>query len=268
MFDLILFGAIGLLLLVLVGLLVIVVRDHLKSRSFELHLQQEADTRPPLDEPQTLHEPAPAPEKTKESAERAAQSEPAAAKRTEHKPANRRIDEEAERKFQEKLRQSLAAQRETAPASVTTAQESPADPTVTPQHPEKPAAPRLTEAQKQAREIMEKDFGRFDHTRLVEGMGLSPQEADEFVVELIHQLETAIPDLDAAIEEHRYVDVERITHGLKGAALNIGEGGVAQLLVEYNTYMKHGNERPIVEAYQSVLKRSVSELKVEYSQVA
>jgi HPt (histidine-containing phosphotransfer) domain-containing protein len=141
-----------------------------------------------------------------------------------------------------------------------------------PLHPEpsreSPVKPELTEAQKQAREILERDYGHFSHQRLVEGMGLSPEEADEFVVELIHQLEGAINDLDAAVSEKRYEEVEHITHGLKGAALNIGEGGVAQLLVDYNTYMKHGTEQPVIEAYQTLLKRTVSDLKVEYSQVA
>jgi len=32
--------------------------------------------------------------------------------------------------------------------------------------------------------------------------------------------------------------------------------------------MKHGTEQPIVEAYQTLLKRTVSDLKIEYSLVA
>ena len=40
MFDLVLFGTIGLLLLILIGFLIIVIRDHMKSKSFELYVHQ------------------------------------------------------------------------------------------------------------------------------------------------------------------------------------------------------------------------------------
>jgi len=55
---------------------------------------------------------------------------------------------------------------------------------------------------------------------------------------------------------------------LKGAATNIGSGGVADILVDYNTEMKNGKEPEVALAYQELLKSAVSNLKIEYSQVA
>ena len=117
-------------------------------------------------------------------------------------------------------------------------------------------------------EIFKKDYGVFSHQRLVETMGLSDDEADEFVLELIHQLEDAIAELDRRVEEGDFEEIEHITHGLKGAALNIGSGGVADILVDYNQEMKESKSAETAKAYQELLRRSVSDLKIEYSQVA
>ncbi len=117
-------------------------------------------------------------------------------------------------------------------------------------------------------EIRQKHYEPFTHSRLVESMGLSSEEADEFVLELIHQLESAIEELDRKIKEGDFVEIEHITHGLKGAALNIGSGGVADILVDYNTQMKEGSDIETAMAYQDLLRHAVSDLKIEYSQVA
>ncbi|WP_456403296.1 hypothetical protein [Hydrogenimonas sp.] len=116
--------------------------------------------------------------------------------------------------------------------------------------------------------IRQKRYGPFTHQRLVEGMGLSPEEADEFVVELIHQLEEAIVHIDTKIEEANFDEIEHITHGLKGAALNIGSGGVADILVDYNTEMKECKDIDVAKTYQDLLRHAVSDLKIEYSRVA
>jgi len=127
--------------------------------------------------------------------------------------------------------------------------------------------PKRTESGK-ADGIRNRVYEPFTHSRLVESMGLSPEEADEFVLELIHQLEGAIEELDEKIKERDFEEIEHITHGLKGAALNIGSGGVADILVDYNTQMKHERDIETALAYQDLLRHAVSDLKIEYSQVA
>ena len=253
MFDLVLFGTIGLLLLILIGFLVIVIRDHMKSKSFELYVHQsqtelKKEANRSTEEKKRKERKIPPRRKTappSNPANRVPTEEPAIAKETVPATEEKRVEKT-------KSGEESAASEE--------------KPTLYRLHPE--PKEEVSAAQKEAEAILQKDYGVFSHQRLVEGMGLSPEEADEFVVELIHQLENAINDLDHAIEERNFTEVEHITHGLKGAALNIGEGGVAQLLTEYNTYMKEGTELPVIEAYQTHLKRTVSDLKVEYSQVA
>ncbi len=122
--------------------------------------------------------------------------------------------------------------------------------------------------QSRADEIKQKSYSPFTHQRLVETMGLSHEEVDEFVLELIHQLEDAIAELDELVERGDFEQIEHVTHGLKGAATNIGSGGVADILVDYNTEMKNGKDPEAAQAYQELLKSAVSDLKIEYSQVA
>ena len=121
-------------------------------------------------------------------------------------------------------------------------------------------APELVDTKK----LPEVDYPDFTHIRLVE-MGLSDDEAQEFVAELIPQLETEIPLIEAAIKEGDFHKTERLTHGIKGSATNLGTGGVSDLLVEYNTYLKSGTDTDIAEAYLKHLVHYTDELKKQYS---
>ncbi len=116
--------------------------------------------------------------------------------------------------------------------------------------------------------VEQKRYDHFDPSRLVKTMGLSQKEADEFVFELIDQLENAIIRLDEKIEEEDFDGMERIIHDLKGAASNIGTGGVADILIEYNNEMKNCRDLEIATAYRDLLKKAIDDLKIEYSQVA
>lgn len=210
MFDMLLFGMVGLLLVVLLVFLILVVRDHLKSRSFDLHTSfpQEEGTD---QEVVTF-------EKPKHPSERmAAPREGSEATLSSHEPAT----------------------------------------TSTP-----PSA-----SEQEVQTVRDKQYGTYDHSRLTREIGLSSAEADEFVMELIAQIEQDIPRLDTLIEKRDFAMAERVTHGLKGASLNIGENGIAQLLVDYNTYLKANHDPLVVEAYQQRLKEMLGELKEEYSRV-
>ena len=122
------------------------------------------------------------------------------------------------------------------------------------------------EAPKQVKtkELPEAKYPEFTHVRLIE-MGLSDDEAQEFVAELIPQIETEIPLIETATQEGDFHKIERLTHGIKGSATNLGTGGVSDLLVEYNTYLKSGRDIAIAEAYFEHLKRYTDELKTQYN---
>ena len=108
------------------------------------------------------------------------------------------------------------------------------------------------------------NYGRFDHNRLIE-MGLSEEEAVSFVKELIEQIKAQIPLIKEAIEEKDFTRMERLTHSLKGSATNIGTGGIADLLVKYNTYLKTGKELPIAKGYFKHLEDSLEQLNRQYA---
>lgn len=121
-----------------------------------------------------------------------------------------------------------------------------------------------TEAPKETKKLPEANYPKFTHSRLVE-MGLSDEEAKEFVGELIPQIETQYPLMEKAIQEQDFEQLERLTHGIKGSASNLGTGGVSDLLSDYNTYLKTGTDLDIAKAYYQDLKHYNDELKTQYA---
>ena len=108
------------------------------------------------------------------------------------------------------------------------------------------------------------NYPRFDHSRLLD-MGLSQEDAKEFVQELIPQIETNIVLIQESLEISDFQSMERLTHSLKGSSTTVGTGGVADLLVDFNTYLKTGTEFTIAEAYLEHLKHYFEALKKQYS---
>lgn len=104
----------------------------------------------------------------------------------------------------------------------------------------------------------------FTHARLVE-MGLSDEEANGFVQELIPQLEMQIPLVEEALNKRDFHQMERLTHSIKGSATNLGTGGVSDLLVECNTYLKTGDDADIAKVYLDSLKHYTQTLKEQYA---
>jgi len=126
-------------------------------------------------------------------------------------------------------------------------------------------APESTEEKpKKTKKLPPCTYPKFSHVRLVE-MGLSDEEATEFVQELIPQLEEQVPKIEALLEVSNFEQMERATHGIKGSSTNIGTGGVSDLLVEYNTYLKTGRDLDIATVYFKSFKHYINELKNQYA---
>ncbi len=133
--------------------------------------------------------------------------------------------------------------------------------------------PTVTEIKKETIEGIEKpkivalslaDYPKFDHSRLLK-MGLSEEEAKEFVAELIPQIGTQIPLIKKAIAISDFHNMERLTHSIKGSSTTVGTGGVSDLLVDFNTYLKTGTEPVLAEAYLEQLNHYYEELKEQYA---
>jgi len=120
------------------------------------------------------------------------------------------------------------------------------------------------EEAKEAKKLPEANYPPFTHVRLVE-MGLSDEEAKEFVAELIPQIEEQIPLIEEAMNIPDFHQMEKLTHSIKGSATNIGTGGVSDLLVACNTYLKTGTDIDIAKAYFEHLKQYTQELKEQYA---
>lgn len=160
-----------------------------------------------------------------------------------------------ERKYQEKRRQR---RKESAQEHE---QKFPQDPLPVPQ--EKVAKTKPAPVKKE-KKLPRCTYPQFTHVRLVE-MGLSDEEAKEFVQELIPQLEAQIPLIKESLEIPDFHQMERLTHSIKGSATNLGTGGISDLLVECNTYLKTGTDIDIAKAYFGYLKHYTQELKELYT---
>jgi len=115
-----------------------------------------------------------------------------------------------------------------------------------------------------AKKLPQANYPPFTHVRLLE-MGLSDEEAKEFVAELIPQLEAQIPLIQNELNSGDFHQMERLTHSIKGSATNIGTGGVSDLLVECNTYLKSGTDIDIATAYFKHLVAYTAQLKQQYA---
>lgn len=136
------------------------------------------------------------------------------------------------------------------------------EPKIEVRHEQKPE-PKI-EVKPEPKKLPEGNYPPFTHIRLLE-MGLSDEEAKEFVLELIPQIQTQIPLILEATQALDFHKMERLTHSIKGSATNLGTGGVSDLLVAYNTYLKTGTDIDIAKAYFDHLVRYNSELKEQYS---
>ncbi len=104
----------------------------------------------------------------------------------------------------------------------------------------------------------------FDNTRAMEEFGLPKEDADLFIVDLITQIEDELPALQMAVAEHDSKKIEDISHMIKGSATNLGTGGAADVLVDFNTYMKSGDDPVVIAAHMRNLNRALADLKAQF----
>jgi len=129
---------------------------------------------------------------------------------------------------------------------------------------QEPKHKEVIQVQQPQKQLPQCNYPTFSHVRLVE-MGLSDEESKEFVAELIPQLETQIPLIKEAMENSDFYQMERLTHNIKGSATNLGTGGISDLLVEYNTYLKTGTDGDIAKVYFDNLIDYTEDLKTQYA---
>jgi len=115
----------------------------------------------------------------------------------------------------------------------------------------------------QKREV--KQYDKFNNARAVEQLGLSQDEADMFIKELIQQIDDELPKLEAAIDNEDFEQIDDISHMIKGSSSSLGSGGVADVLSEMNEYSKEGRDIEIIRDYLYNLKYYFNELKTQFA---
>ncbi|WP_345977514.1 hypothetical protein [Sulfurimonas sp. HSL3-7] len=129
-----------------------------------------------------------------------------------------------------------------------------------------PKEPFSEEPESMPEEIAEDTYNYppFDNTRAMEEFGLPKEDADEFIVDLIQQIEEEMPALEVAVQAQDNKQIENISHMIKGSATNLGTGGAADVLIDFNTYMKTGNDPLVIAGHMRNLHRSLAELKEQF----
>ena len=117
--------------------------------------------------------------------------------------------------------------------------------------------------QKRSVDIPKYNYVPFDHARLVK-MGFAEKEAKEFVLELIPQIASQMPPLKEAIEKKDLTIIDNITHDIKGSSGNIGSGGIADLMNDFNNYIKRDDDTEVLQAYYKHVEHYYKELKQQY----
>lgn len=126
-------------------------------------------------------------------------------------------------------------------------------------------APPVEEAVAETAKAFEpRVYPEFNNARAVEQLGLSQEEADLFIGELVTQIEEELPNLDAALAAKDLEKLEKVSHMLKGSATSLGEGGVADILVELNTYCKDGSDMEVIEEHLKNLHYYFAKLKEKF----
>ncbi|SFZ97787.1 COG1565: Uncharacterized conserved protein [hydrothermal vent metagenome] len=118
---------------------------------------------------------------------------------------------------------------------------------------------------KQAESTLPKcKYPPFNFERLIE-MGLNKEEATEYIWELIPQIKTQIPLIEEAINKKDFYNAERLTHSIKGSSTTVGTGGISDLLVEFNTYLKTKTDEETIKEYFKYLKIYSHNLEKQFS---
>lgn len=113
--------------------------------------------------------------------------------------------------------------------------------------------------------IPTKQHAKYDNTRAVEEMGLTQEEADGFVHDLVKAIESEIPKIEAAITASDYKTVEEIVHTITGSSSTLGSGGVSSALISFYTGVQHRDSFQELYVHLQNVKYYLSELREQIS---
>ncbi len=112
--------------------------------------------------------------------------------------------------------------------------------------------------------IPTKEYAKYDNNRAVDEMGLTQEEADSFVYDLVKALESEVPRIETAIKGSDYKAVEEIVHTITGSSSTLGTGGVSSALISFYTAVQHRDDFQKLYTHLQNVKYYLAELKEQY----
>ena len=100
-----------------------------------------------------------------------------------------------------------------------------------------------------------KDYGKMDTTRAKEEFDMEEDEIADFMQDLKSQIEEELTYIKKFIDSQDFNNLKNSIHKIKGSAVNLGEGGIATLLYDFNHYLSEGKKdlKDITEMYEDIL---------------
>jgi len=109
--------------------------------------------------------------------------------------------------------------------------------------------------------IPTKKYDKYDNARAIEEMGLTKEEADSFVLELIKALTSEIPRIEEAILNSDMKTLEEIVHTITGSSSTLGSGGVSTALISFYTAVQHRDAYKDLYIHLQNVKYYLAQLK-------
>ncbi len=113
--------------------------------------------------------------------------------------------------------------------------------------------------------IPTKEHPKYDNSRAVDEMGLTQEEADSFVHDLVKAIQSEIPKIEEAISNSDYKTVEEIVHTITGSSSTLGSGGISSALISFYTAVQHRDSFQELYVHLQNVKHYLSELKEQIS---
>jgi len=108
--------------------------------------------------------------------------------------------------------------------------------------------------EKKKKQLPNRKYKEFDTTRSKEEFDMDDEEIKDFIVELKEQVIEELPQIEEYIKNKDYMNLKSSVHKIKGSAVNLAEGGIAEALYEFNHYLSENgtDEKIINEFYEDV----------------
>jgi len=113
-------------------------------------------------------------------------------------------------------------------------------------------------------DIPTKQYPKYDNSRAVDEMGLSQEEADSFVLDLIKAIEVEIPSIESAILKGDYKSIEEIVHTITGTASTLGSGGISSAFIAFYSSVQHRDGMQEEYIHLQNIKHYLNELKEDF----